>query len=69
MATLGSSPQVGCLDYPIHDLVLLMQGSVLRDLLSGDRLSRLKDIELKTAHLLETGDRIEKVLNAPLQGN
>ncbi|MBN3899436.1 MAG: zinc-dependent metalloprotease [Nostoc sp. NOS(2021)] len=44
----GSSPQVGRLDYPIHDLVLLMQGSVLRDLLSGDRLSRLKDIELKT---------------------
>ncbi|MEH2361046.1 zinc-dependent metalloprotease [Nostoc sp.] len=44
----GSEPQVGRLDYPIHDLVLLMQGSVLRDLLSGDRLSRLKDIELKT---------------------
>ncbi|MFW9260607.1 zinc-dependent metalloprotease [Nostoc sp. CALU 546] len=44
----GSSPQVGRLDYPIHDLVLLMQGSVLRDLFSGDRLSRLKDIELKT---------------------
>jgi len=44
----GSYPQVGRLDYPIHDLVLLLQGSVLRDLLSGDRLSRLKDIELKT---------------------
>ncbi|HYX15600.1 MAG TPA: zinc-dependent metalloprotease [Nostoc sp.] len=44
----GSSPQVGRLDFPIHDLVLFMQGSVLRDLLSGDRLSRLKDIELKT---------------------
>ncbi|MEH2328961.1 zinc-dependent metalloprotease [Nostoc sp.] len=44
----GSSPRVGRLDFPIHDLVLLMQGSVLRDLLSGDRLSRLKDIELKT---------------------
>ncbi|MEH2177550.1 zinc-dependent metalloprotease [Nostoc sp.] len=44
----GSSPQVGRLDFPIHDLVLMMQGSVLRDLLSGDRLSRLKDIELKT---------------------
>ncbi|MCF2148313.1 zinc-dependent metalloprotease [Desmonostoc muscorum LEGE 12446] len=44
----GSSPQIGRLDYPIHDLVLLLQGSVLRDLLSGDRLSRLKDIELKT---------------------
>ncbi|MDF5740178.1 MULTISPECIES: zinc-dependent metalloprotease [unclassified Nostoc] len=44
----GSDPQVGRLDFPIHDLVLLMQSSVLRDLLSGDRLSRLKDIELKT---------------------
>jgi Met-zincin/Domain of unknown function (DUF5117)/Domain of unknown function (DUF5118) len=44
----GSYPQVGRLDFPIHDLVLLMQSSVLRDLLSGDRLSRLKDIELKT---------------------
>ncbi|MEH1941709.1 MAG: zinc-dependent metalloprotease [Nostoc sp.] len=44
----GSSPRVGRLDFPIHDLVLLMQGSVLRDLLSGDRLSRLKDLELKT---------------------
>ncbi|MEH2138176.1 zinc-dependent metalloprotease [Nostoc sp.] len=44
----GSSVRVGRLDFPIHDLVLLMQGSVLRDLLSGDRLSRLKDIELKT---------------------
>ncbi|MEH2051149.1 zinc-dependent metalloprotease [Nostoc sp.] len=43
----GTSVQVGRLDFPIHDLVLFMQGSVLRDLLSGDRLSRLKDIELK----------------------
>ncbi|MBN3872492.1 zinc-dependent metalloprotease [Nostoc sp. JL33] len=44
----GSSPRVGRLDYPIHDLVLFLQGSVLRDLLSSDRLERLKDIELKT---------------------
>ncbi|MEH1850522.1 MAG: zinc-dependent metalloprotease [Nostoc sp.] len=44
----GTSVQVGRLDFPIHDLVLFMQGSVLRDLLSSDRLSRLKDIELKT---------------------
>ncbi len=43
----GSNPRVGRLDYPIHDLVLFMQTSVLVDLLSGDRLSRLKDIELK----------------------
>jgi hypothetical protein len=45
----GSNPQVGRLDYPIHDLVLYMQNLVLSDLLSSDRLSRLKDIELKTA--------------------
>ncbi|MBW4689535.1 MAG: zinc-dependent metalloprotease [Komarekiella atlantica HA4396-MV6] len=44
----GSNPLVGRLDYPIHDSVLFMQSAVLRDLLSRDRLSRLKDIELKT---------------------
>ncbi len=44
----GSSPQVGRLDYPIHDLVLFLQSAVLLDLLSSDRLSRLKDIELKS---------------------
>ena len=44
----GSNPQVGRLDYPIHDLVLYMQNLVLYDLLSSDRLSRLKDIELKS---------------------
>ncbi|MBD2204236.1 zinc-dependent metalloprotease [Calothrix sp. FACHB-1219] len=44
----GSYPLVGRLDYPIHDLVLNLQSAVLVDLLSGDRLSRLKDIELKS---------------------
>lgn len=44
----GSNPQVGRLDYPIHDLILFMQNMVLSDLLSSDRLSRLKDIELKS---------------------
>ncbi len=44
----GSNPRIGRLDYPIHDLVLYVQSIVLSDLLSGDRLSRLKDIELKT---------------------
>ncbi|WP_016875652.1 zinc-dependent metalloprotease [Chlorogloeopsis fritschii] len=53
----GSSPRIGRLDYPIHDLVLFVQSIVLSDLLSGDRLSRLKDIELKT----ETG----KALSLP----
>lgn len=45
----GTRTRVGRLDYPIHDLVLFIQSSVLVDLLSGDRLSRLKDIELKSA--------------------
>ncbi|UKO96057.1 zinc-dependent metalloprotease [Nostoc sp. UHCC 0870] len=44
----GSYPQVGRLDYPIHDLTLLLQSAVLRDLLSGSRLSLLKDIEVKS---------------------
>ncbi len=44
----GTSPRVGRLDYPISELILFMQSSVLRDLLSADRLFRLKDIELKT---------------------
>lgn len=43
----GSYPLVGRLDYPVHDLILFLQSAVLRELLSGDRLSRLKDIELK----------------------
>ncbi|RAM52169.1 MAG: peptidase M43 [Hapalosiphonaceae cyanobacterium JJU2] len=43
----GSSPRIGRLDYPIHDWVLFMQSLVLWDLLSGDRLSRLKDMEYK----------------------
>ena len=44
----GSSPQIGRLDYPIHDLVLFLQSAVLGDLLSRDRLTRLEDIELKS---------------------
>lgn len=43
----GSSPRVGRLDYPVHDLVLFIQSSVLWELLSADRLTRLRDIELK----------------------
>lgn len=44
----GSSPTTGRLDYPIHDLVLYVQSVVLSDLLSSDRLSRMKDIEIKS---------------------
>jgi hypothetical protein len=45
----GSCPTRGRLDYPVYDLVLFVQSTVLSDLLSGDRLSRMKDIELKSA--------------------
>ncbi|UUO13528.1 zinc-dependent metalloprotease [Dolichospermum heterosporum] len=44
----GTSIQQGRLDYPIHDLVLSVQTAVLRDLLASDRLTRLKDLELKS---------------------
>ncbi|MBF2066034.1 MAG: zinc-dependent metalloprotease [Calothrix sp. C42_A2020_038] len=45
----GATPRMARLDYPIHDLVLFIQTAVLVDLLSGDRLSRIKDIELKSS--------------------
>ncbi len=44
----GNQVMTSRLDYPIHDSVYLMQSSVLRELLSGDRLDRLRDIELKS---------------------
>jgi hypothetical protein len=50
----GSSPRRGRLDYPVHDLVLFVQSIVLSDLLSSDRLTRMKDIELKS----ETGEAL-----------
>jgi hypothetical protein len=50
----GSNPRIGRLDYPISELILFMQSAVLRDLLSADRLFRLKDIELKT----QTGESL-----------
>jgi predicted Zn-dependent protease len=45
----GLSPQFSSLDYPIHDRILSLQTFVLSDLLSSDRLQRLRDTELKTA--------------------
>ncbi len=44
----GNRVPISRLDYPIHDSIFLMQSSVLRELLSGDRLARLGDIELKS---------------------
>jgi hypothetical protein len=43
----GTSPQVS-IDYPIHDRILSLQTEILSDLLSSQRLQRLRDIELKT---------------------
>jgi hypothetical protein len=40
--------KVDRLDYPIHESILFFQNRVLGDLLSGDRLTRLQDIELKS---------------------
>ncbi|MEA5471183.1 zinc-dependent metalloprotease [Spirulina sp. 06S082] len=36
------------IDYPIHDYILFFQGRILRSLLSEERLSNLRDLELKT---------------------
>jgi len=44
----GNEVQIERLDYPIHDSIFFLQSLVLRDLLSGDRLTRLRDIELKS---------------------
>jgi hypothetical protein len=44
----GDRAMMGRLDYPIHDSISALQSLVLKELLSGDRLSRLLDIELKS---------------------
>ncbi|MGD1700841.1 zinc-dependent metalloprotease [Dapis sp. BLCC M229] len=44
----GSPVLVFPLDYPIQDRILLLQRIVLRSLLSDTRLTRLRDLELKT---------------------
>jgi hypothetical protein len=44
----GNQVMMDRLDYPIHDSIYMMQSLVLKELLSGDRLTRLRDIELKT---------------------
>jgi Met-zincin/Domain of unknown function (DUF5117) len=45
----GNTIPISRLDYPIHDRIFSLQSNVLRSLLDGERLSRLLDIELKTA--------------------
>ncbi len=44
----GNDLKVERLDYPIHESIAFLQTRVLGDLLSGDRLTRLQDIELKS---------------------
>jgi hypothetical protein len=44
----GEIPQFDSLEYPIYDRILVMQAITLRRLLSNDRLTRLRDAELKT---------------------
>ncbi|MBD1881494.1 zinc-dependent metalloprotease [Coleofasciculus sp. FACHB-T130] len=36
------------LDFPVHDSIFFPQSIVLREVLSGDRLNRLRDLELKS---------------------
>jgi len=43
----GSNLEWNRLDYPVHDRIFFPQSLVLRRLLSGDRLSRIQDLELK----------------------
>jgi hypothetical protein len=43
----GNTPTFS-LDYPIHDRLYFVQGLVLRMLLNGYRLTRLRDLELKS---------------------
>ena len=44
----GDRAMMGRLDYPIHDSIYALQSLVLKELLSGDRLDRLRDMELKS---------------------
>ena len=44
----GDRAMMRRLDYPIHDSIYTLQSLVLKELLSSDRLSRLRDIELKS---------------------
>ncbi len=45
----GSFPAVFRLEYPVYENVLLLQSLVLGDVLSSDRLSRVRDAEFRSA--------------------
>lgn len=44
----GSFPSIYSLEYPLYDRILFWQTLTLSDLLSSDRLSRLRDAELRS---------------------
>ncbi|NEQ36264.1 MAG: DUF5117 domain-containing protein [Okeania sp. SIO3I5] len=62
----GSPVVVFPLDYPIQDRVLLVQRRILRSLLSNTRLTRLRDLELKTTpdNLLQLPELFETLQNS-----
>ncbi|HEY9644855.1 MAG TPA: zinc-dependent metalloprotease, partial [Chroococcidiopsis sp.] len=45
----GNFPEIFALDYPIYENLNFLQSLVLSDLLSGDRLGRMRDAELRTS--------------------
>jgi hypothetical protein len=67
------------IDYPIHDYIFFFQGRILRSLLSNQRLSNLRDLELKAASgealtIPELYDTLTKgiwseVVHSPNDGN
>ena len=62
----GSPVVVFPLDYPIQDRILLRQRIVLRSLLSDTRLTRLRDLELKTTpdNVLKLPELFETLQNS-----
>ena len=44
----GSRPNMRRLDYPLYDQVLFYQSLILGDLLSAERLERMRDVEMKS---------------------
>ncbi|NJK99027.1 MAG: DUF5117 domain-containing protein [Spirulinaceae cyanobacterium SM2_1_0] len=44
----GQSAPLAALDYPVHDSIFGVQRLILRSLLASDRLSALRDLELKS---------------------
>ena len=62
----GSLPVVARLDYPIYDTISFLQTIVLSDLLSADRLSRLRDVAF--SHSPETVMSLSELFDAVQSG-